>query len=103
MLKLSQAYVVRSGRLVGVLTRDRLTEYLGGREKRPMDRCRQLTTACLEGLCCRSSYTPRSAGGYEPVLFHKWPSGEGDEHHSPVFGGPGAALSPPEVGMTINR
>jgi len=55
MLKVTQAYVVRSGRLVGVLTRDRLTEFVGTREKRPMHRCMQLLTSCADSVffCCR--------------------------------------------------
>lgn len=52
MLKVTQAYVVRSGRLVGLLTRDRLTEYVGTREKKPMDRCMQLMGSCVDSLCC---------------------------------------------------
>ncbi len=52
MLKVTQAYVVRSGRLVGVLTRDRLTDFVGTREKKPMDRCCQLLGSCVDCFCC---------------------------------------------------
>lgn len=82
MLKLSQAYVVKSGRLVGVLTRDRLTDFLGGREKRPMDRCLQLLNSCASCLCCREGFTPRRPR-YEPVPYHKWPSDDGVTHQQP--------------------
>lgn len=54
MLKVTQAYVVQSGRLVGVLTRDRLTDFVGTREKRPMHRCLQLLGSCADSmLFCR--------------------------------------------------
>lgn len=52
MLKVTQAYVVRSGRLLGVLTRDSLTEFVGTREKKPMHRCLQLLGSCWDSLCC---------------------------------------------------
>lgn len=52
MLKVTQAYVVRSGRLVGVLTRDRLADFVGTREKKPMDRCLQLMGSCADCVCC---------------------------------------------------
>lgn len=45
MLSLNQAYVTNSGRLVGVITRARLREYLGKFAKRPIDRCKLLCQA----------------------------------------------------------
>jgi hypothetical protein len=63
MLKITQAYVVKSGRLVGVLTRNRLADFVGTREKRPMDRCLQLMASCADCLCCRGLRRSRGAGG----------------------------------------
>lgn len=60
MLRVTQAYVVRSGRLVGVLTRDRLTEFVGTREKKPMHRCLQLMGSCADFFCCRIHHPPSS-------------------------------------------
>ena len=76
MLKVTQAYVVRSGRLVGVLTRDRLADFVGTREKKPMDRCLQLMGSCADCVCCgglrrrrggRSRSPPKRRESY-PVL-----------------------------------
>jgi hypothetical protein len=68
MLKLTQAYVLKSGRLVGVLTREGLTHYVGNREKKPMHRCLQLVGACGNALCCRghAAESPRR----HPVASH---------------------------------
>jgi len=52
MLKLNQAYVVRGGRLVGLITRSLLIKYLNGRERMPMDRCRLLCETCCYTICC---------------------------------------------------
>jgi hypothetical protein len=45
MLSLNQAYVTNSGRLVGLVTRASLREFIGSRTKRPFDRVRLLWAA----------------------------------------------------------
>lgn len=51
LLSLNQAYVTNSGRVVGIVTRSLLREFLGGRGKRPTDRikkfCWDLYAACF--------------------------------------------------------
>lgn len=39
LLRLDNAYVCNAGRLVGVITRDCLRDFIGLREIRPMDEC----------------------------------------------------------------
>ena len=51
--KVNHAYVTRAGRLIGVITRQRLREHLGDKEKRPID-------SCLD-LCCASGHTSGEA------------------------------------------
>jgi hypothetical protein len=46
MLSLNQAYVTHAGKLIGLVTRSSLREYLGKYSKRPLDRCTQLARAC---------------------------------------------------------
>ena len=41
LLSLNQAYVTNSGRVVGIVTRSLLRDYLGGNRKRPTDRCKK--------------------------------------------------------------
>jgi uncharacterized membrane protein YgcG len=72
LLSLNQAYVTNSGRLVGLITRSLLWDYLGDKHrKRPTDRCWRffvaLCRACSlkkeEGLDASSSSSSSSGGG----------------------------------------
>jgi CBS domain-containing protein len=45
LLSLNQAYVTNSGRVVGIVTRSLLRDYLGGQGKKPTDRCKKF---CLD-------------------------------------------------------
>lgn len=47
MLKLNQAYVTKSGLLVGIVSRANLRDYIGGYEKKPIDRCLHLIRSCF--------------------------------------------------------
>ena len=50
MLKLNNAYVTRSGRLVGVITRDRLMDFLGKSSKYKVPGlCNTLGGCCVRG------------------------------------------------------
>ncbi|CAM9800731.1 unnamed protein product [Discosporangium mesarthrocarpum] len=49
LLKLDNAYVCNAGRLVGVVTRDSLTAFVGTRERTPMEDCMSLCGAMMPG------------------------------------------------------
>jgi hypothetical protein len=50
MLSLSQAYVTNSGKLVGLVTRSALREFLGKHHRRPLDKFLQLGAAMFKSL-----------------------------------------------------
>ena len=45
LLSLNQAYVTNSGRVVGIVTRALLRDFLAGKGRKPADRCKKF---CLE-------------------------------------------------------
>ena len=51
LLSLNQAYVTNSGRVVGIVTRSLLREFLGGRGKRPTDRCKKFLLDMWASVC----------------------------------------------------
>ena len=53
MLKLNQAYVTKSGYLVGIVSRADLRDYIGGYEKKPIDRCLHLIQSCFGDMNSR--------------------------------------------------
>jgi CBS domain-containing protein len=52
LLSLNQAYVTNSGRVVGIVTRALLRDFLGGKSKRPADRCRKFCVDLWGSCCC---------------------------------------------------
>ena len=60
MLSLNQAYVTHSGKLVGLVTRASLREFLGQFSKRPLDRLTQLAQACW--VCCTAGVVSHMCG-----------------------------------------
>lgn len=61
MLSLNQAYVTHAGKLVGLVTRASLREYLNGFVRRPLDRCTQLARAAVDYLSRCLAYTLSSS------------------------------------------
>jgi len=55
MLKINQAYVTRSGSLIGIITRTSLRKFIGDRARKPTDRCLQLMNALKSCLGCYKS------------------------------------------------
>ena len=52
MLSLNQAYVTNSGKLVGIINRATLREFLGKYSKRPIDKCLLLFRSMSACFCC---------------------------------------------------
>jgi hypothetical protein len=66
MLSLNQAYVTNSGKLVGIINRATLREFLGKFAKRPIDKCLML----FQAICCY--FHRRRNNGYAEFYFvHK--------------------------------
>jgi len=55
MLKLNQAYVTKSGRLVGIVSRVNLKNFIGQNDKKPIDRCLDLFLSIFYSIPSTSS------------------------------------------------